>query len=195
MAKSTDRSPPLPYIPALDPAESEKTWQDAPRLLAALNGAHLGAWHWDIDSGRISWSRGAQALFGLDPKRPVRTQLDYFELIPEEDRGAVLQLFQDVLEGAPSNRAFRHRIRWPDGSLHWLEITGSLQCENDNKQRMMGVVRDITAQQEREQALRNSEQRFASLFHLSPDVVLLVRYGDGTIIAANQHFETLFGWS
>jgi len=51
------------------------SWQDAPRLLAALNGAHLGAWYWDIDSGRVSWSRGAQALFGLDPKQPLQRQI------------------------------------------------------------------------------------------------------------------------
>ena len=39
MARSTDQTPPLPHIPAMDPAEFEQTWQDAPRLLAALNGA------------------------------------------------------------------------------------------------------------------------------------------------------------
>ena len=39
------KQPPFPHIPALDPVEFEKTWQDAPRLLAALNGAHLGAWY------------------------------------------------------------------------------------------------------------------------------------------------------
>ena len=71
MARSTDQTPPLPHIPAMDPAEFEQTWQDAPRLLAALNGAHLGTWYWDIRSGQVNWSRGAQALFGLDPNRPV----------------------------------------------------------------------------------------------------------------------------
>lgn len=195
MAKSSSRLPPLPYIPALDPAEFEKTWDDAPRLLAALNGAQLGAWYWDVESGRVSWSRGAQALFGLDPKLPLRTRIDYIELIPEEDRGEVLRLFQQVLDGTPSTRAFRHRIRWPDASLHWLEISGSLQLDADGKPRVMGVIRDISAQQEREQALSNSEQRFANLFHLSPDVILLVRFEDGVITEANQHFSSTFGWS
>ena len=59
------KQPPFPHIPALDPVEFENTWQDAPRLLAALNGAHLGAWYWDIESGKVSWSRGAQALFAV----------------------------------------------------------------------------------------------------------------------------------
>jgi len=194
MAKSSDRIPPLPFIPALDPAEFEKTWHDAPRLLAALNGARLGAWSWDIDSGRVSWSRGAQALFGLDPKRPVTKPIYYLDLIPEEDRSAVMLSFQAVLDGAPENHSLRHRIRWPDGSLHWLEISGHVQPDDTGKRQMIGVIREITTQQEREQALANSEQRFSSLFHLSPDVVLLVRFDDGRITEANQHFESLFGW-
>ncbi|MGE8497439.1 MAG: EAL and GGDEF domain-containing protein [Pseudomonas sp.] len=194
MANPSDRKPPLPFIPALDPAEFEKTWDDAQRLLAALNGAHLGAWYWDVASGQVNWSRGAQALFGLDPKRPLPSSVDYIALIPEEERQEVLQLFQAVLDGSPSNRAIRHRIRWPDGSLHWLEISGSLQADREGSQQMFGVIRDITAQQERAQALINSEQRFSNLFHLSPDVVLLVRYGDAVITEANQHFASTFGW-
>ena len=195
MAKSSDRRPPLPYIPALDPAEFESTWNDAPRLLRALNGAKLGTWYWDIESGRVSWSRGAQALFGLDPKQPLQRQVDYIELIPEEDRPDVLRLFEQLLAGNPSNRAFRHRILWPDGSLHWLEISGSLQLDADGKQRVMGVIRDISSQQAREQALRNSEEKFSQAFHYSPDAVVITDKVSGRFIEVNAGFERQFGWS
>jgi diguanylate cyclase (GGDEF)-like protein/PAS domain S-box-containing protein len=194
MARSTDQTPPLPHIPAMDPAEFEKTWQDAPRLLAALNGAHLGTWYWDIRSGQVNWSRGAQALFGLDPNRPVTRELHYMELIPEEERAEVLAKFRAILRGEQVSNALRHRIRWPDGSLHWLEITGSLQREADGQPRMFGVIRDITAQQERAEALRASEERFASLFRLSPDIMMLVRFDSSEIVEVNQHFTHAFGW-
>ncbi|WP_103102918.1 bifunctional diguanylate cyclase/phosphodiesterase [Pseudomonas sp. LFM046] len=194
MRKSSDQSPPLPHIPALDPAAFEQTWQDAPSLLAALNGAQLGAWSWDIDSGQVSWSRGAQALFGLDPRQPLREPVNYIELIPEADRDEVLRLFREVVSGRQSERALRHRIRWPDGSLHWLEISGSLQPQTEGKRRMIGVIREVTQQQQRAEALASSQQRYSSLFHLSPDVVLLVRATDSLIVEANQHFENVLGW-
>ena len=155
----TPKLPPFPFIPALDPAEFEKTWQDAPLLLAALNGAHVGTWYWDTESGRVNWSRGAQALFGMDPKQPLERQIDYIELIPEEDRVQVRQLFQRVLSGIPSKEPLRHRIRWPDGSLHWLEISGRPQVDQEGRTRVLGVIREITEQREQEQALRDSQER------------------------------------
>jgi PAS domain S-box-containing protein len=195
VAKSSDRRPPLPFIPTLDPAEFENTWSDVPRLLRALNGAKLGTWYWDIESGRVSWSRGAQALFGIDPQRPIRTQVDYIDLIPEEDRDEVLEVLAQFLQGKPNSRPLRHRILWPDGSLHWLEINGSLQQDADGKQRVMGVIRDISSQQAREQALRSSEEKFAQAFNYSPDAVVITEKSSGRFLEINAGFERQFGWT
>ena len=162
--------------------------------MAALNGARLGAWLWDIDSGRISWSRATQALFGFEPDRPLPNDIDYLDLLPEEDRARTRQMFQAVVNGEPVEPAMRHRIRWPDGSVHWLEVTGSLTHAPDGRPQMIGVVREITRQHDRETALINSEKRFATLFHLSPNVILLTRRQDGMIFEVNQHFEDMFGW-
>ena len=194
MPKTANRFPRLPRIHAADPQESEHTWQSAPQLLAALDGARLGAWLWDIESDRISWSRTTQALFGFGPQRPLPSDTDYLELLPEEDRARTSQVFQAVVNGEPVEQAMRHRIRWPDGSLHWLEVTGSLTHDQRGRMQMIGVVREITRQREREAALINSEKRFATLFHLSPNAIVLTRRHDGMIFEVNQHFEHIFGW-
>nr|WP_314878269.1 PAS domain S-box protein [uncultured Pseudomonas sp.] len=194
MPKSANRFPRLPRIPAVDPQDSELAWQNAPQLLAALNGAQLGAWLWDIDSGRISWSRGTQALFGFDPQQPLPSDIDYLDLLPEEDRARTRLAFQAVVNGEPIEQTMRHRIRWPDGSLHWLEVSGSLTHDRNGRRQMIGVIREITRQRDREAALINSEKRFASLFHMSPNAILLSRRKDGMLFEVNQHFEDMFGW-
>lgn len=195
MAINHDRTVVLPHIPALDPAAFEQAWDDTPRLLAALNGAKLGAWLWDIESGQISWSRGAQALYGLDASRPLSQRVDYLDLVPPEDHEHVLALFRKIIDGTPEMRPMRHRIVWPDGSLHWIEVNGSLNADSQNRPRMYGVVRDYTVQKQRSEALVNSEQRFASLFQLNPDIVMLVRLTDDCMVEVNQHFEHSFGWT
>ncbi|WP_010482994.1 PAS domain S-box protein [Pseudomonas sp. S9] len=195
MAKNHERTVILPHIPALDPAAFEQAWDDTPRLLAALNGAKLGAWLWDIESGQISWSRGAQALYGLDPNQPLNQRVEYLDLVPPEDHQHVLSLFRKIVDGTPDLRPMRHRIIWPDGSLHWIEVNGSLKSDDQNRPHMYGVVRDYTLQKQRSDALINSEQRFASLFQLNPDIVMLVRLTDDSLIEVNQHFEHSLGWS
>ena len=42
--------------------------------------------------------------------------------------------------------------------------------------------------------LTSSEQRFATLYDLSPNVILLTRLEDGLICEANRYFESLMGW-
>ncbi|KRP42048.1 PAS domain S-box-containing protein/diguanylate cyclase (GGDEF) domain-containing protein [Pseudomonas libanensis] len=194
MRNPVDPIPPLPRIYALDPQAAEQSWDSAPQLLAALNAARLGAWCWEIDTGKISWSRGTQALFGFDPRQPLPKDLDYLDLLAPEDRTRVIRGFHAVLAGEPFERAMHHRIQWPDGSLHWLEISGSLAPDKAGRRRMIGVIREITHQREREHALSHSEKRFATLFHLCPNMVLLTRQADGLISEANQYFEMLFGW-
>ncbi|RWU17921.1 histidine kinase [Pseudomonas alkylphenolica] len=194
MPKSANRFPRLPRIHAADPQALEQTWENAPQLLSALNGARLGAWFWDVETGQISWSRGTQALFGFDPEQPLPNDVDYLDLLPPEDRTRALQAFNAIISGEPVEQALRHRIYWPDGSLHWLEINGSLVKDKHGRPQMVGVIREITRQRERETALINSEKRFATLFHLSPNVVLLTRRSDGLIYEVNQHFEKTLGW-
>ena len=58
----------------------------------------------------------------------------------------------------------------------------------------MGLICNATHRRIRLQALKNSEKRFATLFHLSPHMVLLVRIEDGLISEANHWFERLLGW-
>jgi len=194
MRNPVDSVPPLPRIYALDPQEAEQSWDSAPQLLAALNAARLGAWTWDIDTGRISWSRGTQALFGFDPRQPLPKDLEYLDLLAAEDRAKVVRAFHAVLAGEPFVQAMHHRIQWPDGSQHWLEINGSLLPDKAGRRRMVGVIRESNHQRERENARSHAEKRFATLCHLGPNMVLLTRQTDGLISEANQYFESLFGW-
>ena len=194
MPNPVDPMPSLPRIYALDPKEAEQSWDSAPQLLAALNAARLGAWCWEIDTGRISWSRGTQALFGFDPRQPLPKDLDYLDLLAPEDRARVVRAFHAIVAGEPFEQAMHHHIQWPDGSQHWLEINGSLAPDKAGRRRMIGVIRETTRQREREHALSHSEKRFATLFHLCPNMVLLTRQSDGLISEANQYFEILFGW-
>lgn len=189
---SDSHSPSLPHISAYDPGD-EPAVQNS-RVLAALRSARLGAWCWDLETGRVSWSDGAPMLFGFTAEQKVQAGFDYLDLVAEEDRPAVASTFKQIASGAVGHCHLRHRVRWPDGTLHWLEISGQLHNGERGEPVLIGVLRDVTEWQEKELQLLSSEKRFASLFQLSPELVMLVRYDDARIVAINQHFTRLLGW-
>jgi len=184
----------VPFLPPLDPREIEASWQNAPRLIAVMNAAGLGAWAWNLKTGEAHWSRGTSVLFGRDPDAAPEQSRNYLELIHELDRDRIREQLEAAITGQAPLAPLRHRVRWPDGSLHWLELRGTVQ-QSEQGPLLMGVVRDITRRRERAEALTNSQQRFSSLFHMSPNVVVLVRFSDAVILEANQNFQQVFGWS
>lgn len=66
-----------------------------------------------------------------------------------------------------------------------------LYDETDAVARVVATVEDVTASKLREQALRESEARYRSLFEQSVDAVALVAV-DGTVLEANPAFLKLF---
>ncbi len=54
---------------------------------------------------------------------------------------------------------------------------------------------DITERRAAEQALRQSEEKFAKMFHSSPDMIVLTRLSDGRYIDVNEAFERILGYS
>ncbi|WP_313517543.1 PAS domain S-box protein [Pseudomonas sp.] len=187
-----ERRFPNPRIVPLDPSGFDHTWQDAPLLLATLDGAHIGIWYWNLDSGELHVSPCARTLFGLDGLAQPGA-VDYLRQVPEEEQAEVRAIFQALADG--SVLSYRHRMRRADGGLYWLELGGSLRQREDGSRLLLGVCRGIDEQQAREEALVSSEQRFSSLFEMSPDAIFLVNYPDGLLIETNQQFKTLFGWS
>jgi len=138
----------------------EQPWHDAVHLLAVLSDASFGVWAWELKTGKVFWSPRCQALFGLDRGPAFASGIDYLELVAEEDREAVARFFESVLRNDEQHLRLEHRVRWPDGSLHWLEITGQRHCaETADQPMLIGVIRDNTEQHRQAEALQQSQER------------------------------------
>ncbi|MBX9913299.1 MAG: EAL domain-containing protein, partial [Pseudomonadaceae bacterium] len=62
-------------------------------------------------------------------------------------------------------------------------------------ERMVGVLRDITARTLREQTLAASEEKFAKAFHASPDGISISEQSSGRFLEVNQGFCRLSGYT
>ena len=94
----------------------------------------------------------------------------------------------------PDGRATSHdyRLFAADGRTLWVRNITTLIRHGDEPV-LRGLMIDITEAKQTEQALRLSEQKFTSVFHHCPDILVIVSRSDGRLLALNHTFEQQFG--
>lgn len=122
-------------------------------------------------------------LFSLPPKA-VRA------LVHPDDQAMVWGRFQDRLMGKPAPPHYEYRIIRKDGTERWLEMVAS-RIEYRGKPAIHVALVDITGRKQAEKALRESEERYRSLFEQSRDAIYITTR-EGAFSDVNQAFLDLF---
>jgi len=127
------------------------------RLNDALDVGGMAAWEYDIRTDRVWRQRQFDRLFGYlvddddddgphrsaDDETDTWTRARFLAHVLPEDLDVVLSGERGAL---PSGR-FRNefRVRWPDGSIHWLAARGGLLLDDRGQaERARGTLLDIT---------------------------------------------------
>jgi PAS domain S-box-containing protein len=132
----------------------EQSRADEKRLQMALDAGRMGAWEWDMISGKVIWSPGLEALHGLEPGTFGGTFEDFKSDIHPDDLAAVEARVEQALRDGQDYHLV-YRIRRPDGAERWLEAYGRITTLPDGKPlRLAGVCMDVTERKEGE-AQRN----------------------------------------
>lgn len=126
---------------------------------------------------------------------PIDTLLlkPFTEFIHPEDREMVYAYYRKRIAGEelPANYAFR--IETSDGSVKWVVVSVALVDWAGSKA-TLNFLHDITGQRLAEEALRESEGKYHSLFENLQDAALLTM-PDGSILEANHAASQMFGRS
>jgi len=156
--------------------------------------AHLGNWVWEIPENRLSWSDEAYRIFGLDPQGFKVLYEGFRERTHPDDR-ARLQAAVDASLRDRRPFTMDHRIVRPDGTERIVHEHGEVTCDGSGKPiRMFGTIQDITERKRSEEALRESEERYRTLFEGSRDAVYITTR-EGKFADSNQAFSDLLGYN
>ncbi|MGC8988989.1 MAG: PAS domain S-box protein [Verrucomicrobiia bacterium] len=180
---------------ALERIDAQKRLeQSQERLAMAIESTGLGTWDWDLVTGKIVWGGHHARLFGLRPDEFDGTYECFEARLHPEDRELVATAVKRALEKHEDYEC-EYRVIWPDGSVHWILGHGRFIYDSDGRAvRMVGVVRETTQQRLAQDRLKESEQRFRSLYDNS--VLGLYRTTpDGRIVMANPALVRLLGYS
>ncbi len=128
------------------------------RLQIALATAKLGTWELVIATGELESSAQCKANFGV----AAEAELSYEAMlgsILSSDQAAVLAVIERAL-AQPVDYNAEYRIRWPDGSIHWIVASGrTLFDAGARPQRMVGVTLDVTERRQAEETLRRADRQ------------------------------------
>src|SRR6185437_14721 len=95
-------------------------------LQVALQASGMGLWVWDVEKEVVHRSDEVYRMVGCEPGAFGSEPEAWLRFVLPEDIPALDEAFAKVRnEGADYH--MQYRVRWADGSLHWLESEG--KCE------------------------------------------------------------------
>jgi PAS domain S-box-containing protein len=146
-------------------AQAARITQEQLRLAQRI--ARIGTFEWNIVTGVNTWTPELEEMYGLAPGTFARTQEAWRALVYPEDLAEAIRLVDlAIATGEPIKGEWR--VRWPDGSMHW--IGGRFQAFKDDAgrpSRLIGVNFEIT---ERKQADEQRERMLAEISDLSKNL-------------------------
>ena len=163
------------------------------RLAEAQRIAQLGHWEWDLATNTQYWSDELYRIYGLAPQTAQVSYQTFLDVIHPDDRAHVEKTTEALLEGRHEG-SLEFRIVRPDGQARtiWGEAT-LFADEEDTPIRVAGTTLDITERKQAEEALRESEARFRSLYNRTP-VMLHSSDVEDRLVSVSDYWLDMLGY-
>ncbi|WP_447844726.1 EAL domain-containing protein [Pseudomonas aeruginosa] len=157
-------------------------------LVESLNAI---AWEMRLEENRFTYvSPHAERLLGYPLGEWLQPGFWQRTLHPMDAEYAIHYCMSESQAGR--DHSFDYRMLAADGRVVWIrDLVTPITQGRDLLLR--GLMIDITEAKLTEQAMRLSEQKFASVFHHCPDMVVLANGADGRFLAVNSTFEQQIG--
>ncbi|MBD3392577.1 MAG: PAS domain S-box protein [Chitinivibrionales bacterium] len=139
-------------------------------------------------AGTITYmSPSVKRVFGFAPEEVIGRKMASYYVNPVQREDLLRRLGENG-----SVQDFEAPIRAKDGSAVWVSTNAHLVTDADGKiVGVEGASRDITLRRRAEQALRDSEERYRTLFETAGDAIALMERD--TFVDCNPRMTEVFG--
>ncbi len=145
------------------------------RLELAMDSANMAWWEMDVQSGSVIFENRKAEMLGYSPDM-FKHYTDFTNLIHPEDFDKAMDAMKTHLDMTVDKYEVEYRIKSSDGRYQWFYDIGSVikRDKNGRPLTVAGLVLNIGQRKQAEEALKEREQLFRSLFNASPDAIVLI---------------------
>ncbi|QJE98931.1 PAS domain-containing sensor histidine kinase [Luteolibacter luteus] len=116
----------------------------------------------------------------------------FLELIPETLHNDVRETVRRIVEQRKPI-VNSHPVIRADGGVGWMEWEDHpVLNERGELEELQGIGRDVSERERTQEALRQSEERFAGIFRGCPIAIAIIRQSDGRFVEVNPSWERFF---
>ncbi|MFX0024117.1 MAG: PAS domain S-box protein [Candidatus Hermodarchaeota archaeon] len=112
-------------------------------------------------------------------------------LVHPDDRKQSAVLMGKILRKGKGS--YQTRFKHKNGSYKWLEISAKNFEDSVGNKKIITIARDISARKNAQQKLKESEEKYRTLFENSPYAIGIMDI-TGKILDCNSHQEKIFGY-
>lgn len=163
-------------------------------LQLALASHEIGSFEWDVASGRVTFSAGAEQRLGLD-KGEINEHVQWIDCVDPDDFAGMQKSIEVATKEKAERVSYRYRFYPPAGGMRSIEGSARFLYDEHGKfVRGLGVIIDITDRAEREQALHVQKELFLSALKTVPSAMIIID-DRGIVQAFSASAERLFGYA
>ncbi|MFA6332396.1 MAG: PAS domain S-box protein, partial [Methanoregula sp.] len=146
----------------------------------------------DVTGILLFANRAAGAMVDVPDPEAASGKTNVLEFADPDYRDAMLRDFEKIKQGTDAYLV-NYKLVTTTGRKIWVECIGK-KIPFQDKEAVLVSMRDVTERKNSEERVRESENRFATVFRSSPVALTLVSAADGVFVDVNDTFARNTGY-
>src|SRR5574337_272923 len=164
------------------------------KLRQALRASGTGLWDWNTETNEVVLSEEWKRQLGYEPTEISDAFETWAMLLHPEDRDVAMAYVRDYVARREGDYRQEFRMKHKEEGYRWIEARASFVTEADGRRvRLLGSHSDITDHKRMEEALRESEERYRTLYDATPSMYFTVDR-TGIIRSVNRYGAEYLGY-
>ncbi len=175
--------------------ESQASYRDiSARLQLLINHMPFGCLMLDAENRVELWNPAAEQIFGFCSDEVVGLHPHEF-LVPEHIQEETSQILERLKNGDSLALNINENLTRDGRTITCEWYNTPLQNPDGSIKGVISMVQDISQRVSAENALKESETSFRTMFQTNPDAILITRLSDGKMVSVNDHCLSTAGYT